>query len=119
MTPEDERLALHDGPDLLRWEARVLRMSMRRELNAADPVPGVSELEELAATLELAAGTAGEERRRALGRVGHEDNLALLTVLVRGAESATLKGQRADEELRIEAARTLRAVRELLQAAAQ
>ena len=119
MTPEDERLALHDGPELLRWEARALRMTMRRDLKADEPVSGVLELEELAERLEQAAATAGDERRRILAKVAHEDNLALLTALIRGAEGAALTAHRADQELRIEAARTLRAVRELLREASQ
>ena len=119
MTPEDEQLALHEGPGLLWWEVRALRMTMRQELKADQPVSGVPELEELAETLGRAATTtAGEERRRILAKVAHEDNLALLTALIRGADGAILTGQRADREIRIEAARTLRAVRELLQAAA-
>jgi hypothetical protein len=119
MTPEDERLALQEGPGLLWWEARALRMTMRRDLKADQPVSGVPELEELAETLGRAAGTAGEERRRLLAKVAHEDNLALLTVLIRGAEGAALTGQRADQALRLEAAQTLRAVRELLRVAAE
>jgi hypothetical protein len=113
MTPEDEHLALHEGPDLLRWEARALGMTMRRELNVGDAVPGVKELEDLAAMLDVAAGTNGEERRRALGKAGDADSLAMLTALIRGADGAALTGERADQQLRLETARTLRAVRDL------
>jgi hypothetical protein len=117
-SPGDDQVALIDGPELLRWEARVLRMSMRRDWNTADPVPGVAALEGLAATLDLAAAASGADRLRVLGRVATADNLELVAGLIRAAEGATLKGQRADEELRLEAAQTLRAVRQLLQSAA-
>jgi hypothetical protein len=119
MTPEEERLALQEGPGLLWWEARALRMTRRHELKADQPVSGVPELEELAEALGRAAGTTGEERRCLLAKVAHEGNVRLLTVLVRGAEGAALTGQRADQNLRLEAAQTLRAVRELLRAAAE
>jgi hypothetical protein len=119
MTPEDERVALHKGPELLWWEVRALRMTMRRDQNADAPVSGVPKLEELADALGRAANTAGEERRGILARVAHDDNVALLTQLIRGADSAALTGRRADQDLRLEAARTLRAVRELLRAAAR
>ena len=119
MTPEDERLALQQGPELLRWEARALRMTMRQELSVDQPVSGVTELEGLAAALDLAAGAVGAERRRTLAKVAHEDTQALLAALIRGADGAALTGERADQERRIEAARTLRAVRELLREAAR
>jgi hypothetical protein len=38
MTLEEERLALHDGPELLRWVACTLRMTRRPELNAPSGV---------------------------------------------------------------------------------
>jgi hypothetical protein len=68
-------------------------------------------------TLELAAASRGEKRRRLLGRIAAAENLALVGALLQHTEGATLKRERADDELRTEAAHTLRAVRDLLERA--
>lgn len=58
---------LKDGAEALRWAARAQRAEWQRQLGAADPVPGVEQLQRLATSLEKAAlltGTAREDLLR-------------------------------------------------------
>lgn len=65
---------LTDGAEGLRWAARAQRTMLQRSVNAADPVPGVSELQALAEHLDKAAQLAGADREALLRRsITHSD----------------------------------------------
>lgn len=105
---------LEQGAGVLDWAASWQRATMRREFDAADPVPGVAELQQLAAKLQAASALRGEQLQAALVEVS-DDEIATVRRWEEGATGPSLHTDAPEVATRRRYADSLRALRELLE----
>ena len=110
-----ERLTLQQAADVLEWAAGWQRATMQREMNAADPIPGVAELRRLAKKLRDASELREEGLRAALSGLSEEE-LAILRLWEDGATGPSLHPDAAERDTRRRYAASLRSLRELVEA---
>lgn len=106
---------LEHGADVLDWAAAWQRATYRREFDAADPVPGVAELQQLASKFRAACALRGEQLRAAVAEVS-DDEMAIVRRWEDACTAPSLHTDAPELATRARYAASLRPLRELLEA---
>ena len=99
---------LQDGAEALRWAAQAQRAEWQRSLGAADPVPGVEQLQRLATCLEKAASLTGTAREDFLRESVSQADLKTIASWARSALNPSFAGDEHEVALRTRFATIMR-----------